>query len=907
VPGQPGLVAKVYHQPTAGHVAKLEAMLANPPADPMTARGGISIAWPVDRLWTVDEPARCLGYLMPRVDQARPLFDVYNPGTRLQVCPLFHHGYLLRTARNLAAAVRAVHERGHVIGDLNESNILVNSMALVTLVDTDSFQVRHQGRVYRCPVGKPEYSPPELQQARFADFDRGPEQDAFALAVLIFQLLMQGIHPFAGRFTGQGEPAPLEERIAAGHWPYARSRPVPYAPNPHAPPFDVLPPGVQDLLRRCFEEGHVRSVVRPDAAGWQEVLQRAEEELTTCPVSSQHVYHRGLAACPWCALARTQGRDPFPTAAALPAPAAPSQPAAQVAPPPPPARAAEAVARPLLLAMVPTADRTQPSRPRRDLEEERPRAVLPPRRGPASHGPVLVAAGVLALLVLATVVVLVLVLSDQPVRTDRRAEEQRPAAAKEEPAAPVQAPVEPPRKRSAPVQAPVVPPVQPPVRPAPAQAQWKPPALPVRSTLRPPPLKGDRVVVALPSTCTDLAVGGGGRYLILALPGLRKLAVFDANRAEVARYLSLTDDDVKFAAGITKLVVALPRARRIERYDLETGRREAQEDLPDSVSALCMGSASHGPVLVREAVQQPRGGQGGVWFLDPQTLRRVPLETDRPVPGDGAFFRAAADGTVFTFRNGVGGEPHTVTVVAWEGGRAVVRTARGCPSSVLVPGPTGQWFYSGWAVYNAHLQPLFPRPVPRQGGKPFLPAAHGNDSFFVRLDYRQWDQLGGALTFFQKGQAQPFSRIENVEGVTNEQIAYGKLRDRLCHDQRVHFLPGAKLVVSIPAANDRLVLYRFDAEKALAESGQDYLYAASQPPAVARRGTTWSHVPVFKSSTGGVKVRLDSGPRGMTLSKGELSWKVPADFAETEATVILSAQDAGGSRCLHPFTIRLGA
>ena len=71
----------------------------------------------------------------PVVDEI--LFDVYNPGTRLQVCPLFHHGYLLRTARNLAAAVRAVHERGHVIGDLNESNILVNSMALVTLVDTD--------------------------------------------------------------------------------------------------------------------------------------------------------------------------------------------------------------------------------------------------------------------------------------------------------------------------------------------------------------------------------------------------------------------------------------------------------------------------------------------------------------------------------------------------------------------------------------------------------------------------------------------------------------------------------------------------------------------------------------------------------------------------------------------------
>src|SRR5262249_40916588 len=103
------------------------------------------------------------------------------------------------------------------------------------------------------------------------------------------------------------------ERIAAGHWPYARSRPVPYQPNPHAPPFEVLPPPVQELMRRCFEEGHVRSVVRPDAAAWQQALQQAEAEMATCAANAQHVFHPGLTACPWCDLARRQGRDPFPS------------------------------------------------------------------------------------------------------------------------------------------------------------------------------------------------------------------------------------------------------------------------------------------------------------------------------------------------------------------------------------------------------------------------------------------------------------------------------------------------------------------------------------------------------------------------------------------------------------------
>jgi hypothetical protein len=314
---RPDQVAKVYHQPTALHGLKLAAMLAAPPSDPMAASGHVSIAWPLDRLLAPDETGACLGYIMPRVHKARLLLEFYNPRARLKQCPLFNYTYLLRTARNLAAAVRAIHQRGYVIGDLNESNVLVSNTALVTLVDTDSFQVRGPTQVHRCPVGKPEYTPPELQGVRFSEIDRAPEHDAFALAVLIFQLLMQGIHPFAGRFTGQGDPASLAERIAAGHWPYAQARQVPYAPSPHAPPLAVLPPLVQNLMRRCFEEGHAQPALRPPAAAWHSVLQHAEKDLTTCPANEQHVYHRGLDACPWCRLARLQKQDPFPSRSAI--------------------------------------------------------------------------------------------------------------------------------------------------------------------------------------------------------------------------------------------------------------------------------------------------------------------------------------------------------------------------------------------------------------------------------------------------------------------------------------------------------------------------------------------------------------------------------------------------------------
>lgn len=367
VPHASGLAAKIYHQPTGAHARKLVAMLARPPADPMLARGHVSLAWPIDLLLTPDRRRQCVGFLMPRVTGMHPIIDFYNPKTRRQQRPWFDYARLHRTARNLAACVRALHRCGYIIGDVNESNMLVAATALVTLVDTDSFQVRdpHTGVVYHCPVGKPEFTPPEMhaklrQGNAFATVARAPEHDLFGLAVLIFHLLMEGTHPFAGRFQGRGEPPPVAERIAAGHFPYGRRR-VPYGPARTAPPFDLVDPTLQRLFVRCFEEGHAAPDARPDAQTWQDALAEAEHALIPCAANTQHWYGHHLHTCPWCArAARLGGRDPFP--AQRPGPRGPHpHPGA-------PARRPRQAARP----------QTPPSPPTRTIAH---RVLTGPRRG----------------------------------------------------------------------------------------------------------------------------------------------------------------------------------------------------------------------------------------------------------------------------------------------------------------------------------------------------------------------------------------------------------------------------------------------------------------------------------------------------------------------------------------------
>jgi len=320
VSGQPTKLAKIYkQQKQAGRETKLRWMIANAPIDPSRSLGHASIAWPETLLY--DGHSSFVGYVMPRITNTRTLLHVFNPRLRAQMITGCDSFFLHRVARNLATAIGALHGRDYIVGDLNESNILVTSQALVTVIDTDSFQAKeeHDGQIifYPCPVGRPEYSPPELQGKRFKGEVRQPEQDAFALAVLIFQLLLGGSHPFRAIWLGSGAPPPLEEKINLGLFPHAKAT----ARGQVAPPpnlsLDRLHPSLADLMCRCFVDGHNNPKNRPLPAEWENTLREAEKFLRTCP--NQHVYSGHLMKCPQCGAKPAPVRRAASTAAGAPA------------------------------------------------------------------------------------------------------------------------------------------------------------------------------------------------------------------------------------------------------------------------------------------------------------------------------------------------------------------------------------------------------------------------------------------------------------------------------------------------------------------------------------------------------------------------------------------------------------
>ncbi|MBM3602122.1 MAG: hypothetical protein FJX35_28340, partial [Alphaproteobacteria bacterium] len=246
-----------------------------------------------------------------RIDRAVSMNAIYNPRLRQRHAPGFNWYYLHVAALNVSWIVQAIHAKGYVIGDLKTDNLLVDPGTMVTIIDTDSFQVPDPAgtAVHRCPVGSEGFTPPELIGRDFAEVDRTEVHDRFGLAVIV-HLLLTGYHPFNGEWQGPGEPPVRDELIRRGHWPYAETSKL--KPGPAAIAPDSFHPAIEDCFRRAFDIGHVKPRGRPTAREWYLALRSAADDLVPCDANPSHLHAGRSSTCVWCARAAEVGIDVFP-------------------------------------------------------------------------------------------------------------------------------------------------------------------------------------------------------------------------------------------------------------------------------------------------------------------------------------------------------------------------------------------------------------------------------------------------------------------------------------------------------------------------------------------------------------------------------------------------------------------
>lgn len=319
ISGDSNHVAKIYRPGRLSSEAvqntmecKLKAMLSmNVPA---MVDGLIRLAWPQDILY---ENGKIVGFVMPRINAKYKIYDVYRKGRyslREREYTNFTWKYSVQFAYNMAWVVNYLHSYNIVIGDLSNIAVDVKTGAVI-LIDCDSFDIRDTktGEHFPCVVGYAGILAPELQTVDFlrnGKFTR--ESDNFSLAIHIFQLLMDGAHPFYDehiRPTRETELFyPWTTQIIKGKCPYVRLSSDIEEPR-WAPRMDTLPPEIVAAFDRTFnyteETAAERAKNRTTAEEWCKVLLKyalpePNPNLARCGVNSNHIFSVHNKSCPWC-------------------------------------------------------------------------------------------------------------------------------------------------------------------------------------------------------------------------------------------------------------------------------------------------------------------------------------------------------------------------------------------------------------------------------------------------------------------------------------------------------------------------------------------------------------------------------------------------------------------------------
>ena len=255
------VVAKIYSDKklTSHKQSKIEMIIA----------AGLSIdgvCFPTARLY--NSKGVFVGYLMPKAEGEKLGTSVFRGEKGMKrFFGSWKRSDLVTLAITILSTIKKIHDLGILIGDINGLNILVKSPTEVYFVDTDSFQINE----YPCPVGTLDFTAPEIQGKDYKCILRSVGNENFAIAVLLFRLLMFGESPYAQQ-GGSG----IAHNISTGNFSF----PLKGKGNNKMPKGDWicfwshLPDKLQEIFYRTFRKGETMydERVRPGVEVWLKEL-----------------------------------------------------------------------------------------------------------------------------------------------------------------------------------------------------------------------------------------------------------------------------------------------------------------------------------------------------------------------------------------------------------------------------------------------------------------------------------------------------------------------------------------------------------------------------------------------------------------------------------------------------------
>jgi hypothetical protein len=316
--------------------------------------------------------------------------------------------------------------------------------------------------------------------------------------------------------------------------------------------------------------------------------------------------------------------------------------------------------------------------------------------------------------------------------------------------------------------------------------------------------------LALPAPFDQVAVGGGGRYLVAQLRSMKKLAVIDLVERKIGGYLDAPAEELYFAAGAEKLVLVAPLLKQIHRYDLATRKWELTAPLTNvkPITAVSMGSASSGPILIGSGDDE--GDELRFHLLGTLQARRMTVSGTRYVRfKEGVRVAASADGRTFSCWQ-TSSSPTGLQLLKVAGPNVEAKYAH-VSVAFAAPNADGSIIYTRKGLYDPALDVdrpeglaqsfvLLPGPEVAQRLQIELGAEmEGSESSETAVSQRP------TITLHQADQLEPVAGWETLLPRVGERNLLGRVTSTLA--DRVIYVAASNAIVTLPASNDRILIW----------------------------------------------------------------------------------------------------
>jgi hypothetical protein len=337
---------------------------------------------------------------------------------------------------------------------------------------------------------------------------------------------------------------------------------------------------------------------------------------------------------------------------------------------------------------------------------------------------------------------------------------------------------------------PIIPPPPPP--PPPTEVFDLRPVVATPPAITAPQIGAAGVTIDLGGKVGAVAVGGGGRYLVMHVHDRGQLKLFDVSKGEVTATVQVdTGMDIKVAAGVSRAFLYAPAAGVFRVYSLPDLQKVFDAGAPmRGAGVIAMGSRTDGPILMasgNEVVLADVSGpvrevEGSRKRLDSVTFRHV---------------RAAPDGTAFALSASAQPNADTKLLTVLNRKWNVLDLGRGVP----FPGPDGNFYGAGVAV-DRSAQPT----TTAAAGVWLVPAVGGETAYL---------SVTAKASPVSKGKRGLSVTVRDGTNTSREMVGFAEfdgfvlganLRPNLMLDEHFFMVPEAGLLTTLTYDRTKLVL-----------------------------------------------------------------------------------------------------